>query len=416
MKVLLSKKLARMPQELLDVLPHSKMISVLNNDTANLQANLASTLKGFMVALNALSGSIAVFSNAWQLGLFCLLTTPCYVCVLACKGKQLQRVSEALQVQEQVLMQALTENLNGARMRKLLGLHDEFDQLCASNGAAAGKLGKQNRRELSLQDRLMDALQLGSSNLVLAAGAALVTMGRTISVGAVVSSFSTTKRIHQSLGALSAHFVTFLATQASLGTVLQFLHTPGDIAAGLGGDVVELSEGASATTRVGKRVSDTGEVVLDGVGFGFAVTSQAGPRALKPAVQGLTLHLKPGSRTCVVGRSGSGKSVLLSLVSRLYQPSAGDLMLGGTPLNHLSMSDHVAMLAQEWIMLRGSIRYNIALGAPFSDLEIQAAVEDAGLAEALAELTDGLDTRVEAGGFGISRACLLYTSDAADDM
>ena len=117
-----------------------------------------------------------------------------------------------------------------------------------------------------------------------------------------------------------------------------------------------------------------------------------------PALDGVTLAIRPGERIAVTGPSGAGKSSLLVLLLRFVEPVAGAIEAGGTPLARLDLAAWRAQIA--WVPQRphlfaGTVASNIALGQPVASREaIERAAALAGAAEFIEALPAGLDTEL----------------------
>ncbi len=139
-------------------------------------------------------------------------------------------------------------------------------------------------------------------------------------------------------------------------------------------------------------------LALDGVHFAY------GDHAA--ALEGFSLQVPAGSMTALVGASGSGKSTVLKLLARFYDPQHGVVSIGGVAVNHLppeQLATLVGYVYQDTYLFSGSIADNILLGKPdASDTELQQAALDAGLDSLLARLPAGLATQVGEGGASLS--------------
>ncbi|HXH82539.1 MAG TPA: ABC transporter ATP-binding protein, partial [Candidatus Tectomicrobia bacterium] len=126
----------------------------------------------------------------------------------------------------------------------------------------------------------------------------------------------------------------------------------------------------------------------------------------RPVLQDVTLEIEPGERVAFVGRSGAGKTTLVSLLLRFYRPARGRILLDGVDLGALDLTwlrRRIALVLQEPIIFSGTIRENIAYGRPSaSDAEIVAAARAAGLDEFVAELPEGYATLVGERGVRLS--------------
>jgi ATP-binding cassette, subfamily B, bacterial len=142
----------------------------------------------------------------------------------------------------------------------------------------------------------------------------------------------------------------------------------------------------------------TGRIAFEGVSFAY--------RDAAAALEGIDLVAQPGQTVAIVGPTGSGKSTLVSLLPRLYDPTAGRITIDGEDVRAFtleSLREQISIVRQESVLFGLSIADNIRYGAPeATDEEVQAAAEAAGLAELLAELPGGYETVVDERGASLS--------------
>ena len=135
-----------------------------------------------------------------------------------------------------------------------------------------------------------------------------------------------------------------------------------------------------------------GELVFDRVGLRYR--DQPGF-----ALDDISFSARPGTVTAIVGRSGSGKTSLVRMVPRFYEPSSGRITLDGVALDDYRLDDlraQIALVSQRVVLFNGSIADNIAYGglAGASRAQIEAAAEAANAMEFIRTLPDGLDSSV----------------------
>ena len=110
------------------------------------------------------------------------------------------------------------------------------------------------------------------------------------------------------------------------------------------------------------------------------------------------MHVSPGECIAIVGSSGSGKSTIINLLIGLLEPTEGDILIDGIPLNEMSRPTYrhfISVVPQNSILFSGSIRENITYGlSSYTEEELNKAVEDADIPEFLPSLPDGLETQV----------------------
>jgi ATP-binding cassette, subfamily B, bacterial MsbA len=175
-----------------------------------------------------------------------------------------------------------------------------------------------------------------------------------------------------------------------------------------------LQRGLAAAEVVFSRLDDaseedTGTLALPRASgeLGFENVSLTYPGKIFPALDGVTLHIRPGEHVALVGASGSGKSSLVNLIPRFYTPSEGRVLIDGQDIRDIRLADlraNIALVSQEVMLFNDSIAANIAYGekAGASETEITTAAESAHAWEYIRELPEGLNTLVGERGVKLS--------------
>lgn len=137
-----------------------------------------------------------------------------------------------------------------------------------------------------------------------------------------------------------------------------------------------------------------------GDGIRFEDVSFTYPGAARPALSGVSFHLKPGEKLALVGENGSGKTTLIKLLTRLYEPSGGRITLDGLPLHEwdiAALRRRIGVIFQDFVRYQLSVGENIGAGdvAAFDDEHRWAEAADKGMsAPFIAELPDGYRTQL----------------------
>jgi ATP-binding cassette subfamily C protein LapB len=130
------------------------------------------------------------------------------------------------------------------------------------------------------------------------------------------------------------------------------------------------------------------------------------PNSSVSALKGFNCRIAEGEKVVVIGRIGSGKTTLQKLLLGLYQPSSGAVLVDGVDLRQLDPADlrrNIGYVAQDVTLFYGTLRENIAIGAPYADdATIVAAAEAAGLADFVNRHPDGFDMMIGERGDSVS--------------
>ena len=160
---------------------------------------------------------------------------------------------------------------------------------------------------------------------------------------------------------------------------------------------------------IDKPTERVGGIVLPGRAQGrieFRAVDFTYPGRGKTVLEGIDLQVAPGETVAFVGMSGGGKSTLVNLIPGFYSPSQGRILLDGADIENLSLTSlraQIALVSQNVVLFDDSVAANIAYGDPVPDqLRIFAAAQAAHLADVVASLPEGLETRIGDNGSRLS--------------
>lgn len=126
----------------------------------------------------------------------------------------------------------------------------------------------------------------------------------------------------------------------------------------------------------GEKVPSIGDIILTDVSMHYDTNPN------KYAIQNLSLTIKAGSKTAVIGTNGSGKSTLINLLLRLYRYNSGSITMNGVEISSLNLDDYRSMfsvVSQYVVLFNGTIKDNLCLYKDFSDSAIKFAIQASGL-------------------------------------
>lgn len=206
-----------------------------------------------------------------------------------------------------------------------------------------------------------------------------------------------------SAGELTAFVVYAVIVASAVGSISQVI---GDLqrAAGATERLMELlhapSDIISPATPMSLETPFRGEIVMEQLRFFYP------SRPNTAAIDGLSLHVRPGSSVALVGPSGAGKSTLFDLLLRFYDPQQGQLSIDGVDIRQLDLQElrgHIAIVSQQPAMFTGNVRENIRYGRPdATDEEVMAAAKAAFASDFIEELPQGYDSFLGEAGIRLS--------------
>ncbi|MBD5543060.1 MAG: ABC transporter ATP-binding protein [Lachnospiraceae bacterium] len=125
-----------------------------------------------------------------------------------------------------------------------------------------------------------------------------------------------------------------------------------------------------------------GELVMENIFFGY--------EAEKPILVDVGITFPKGSKTALIGRNGSGKTTIINLLTRLYVPVNGKILLNGTDISEISLQEYrnmVSVVSQQIYLFNNTIRNNICLYKQVDDAMIEEACKDSGLEDFIKEVS-----------------------------
>ena len=127
-----------------------------------------------------------------------------------------------------------------------------------------------------------------------------------------------------------------------------------------------------------------GEIVFENVSFAYEA---------QPILKNLSFRVAPGERVALVGHTGAGKTTVLKLLARMYEPQAGRILIDGTDIREIPRAElrrHIAFVLQDVFLFTGDLAYNVGLGrADVSQADIESAARTVHLEEFVARLPRG---------------------------
>jgi subfamily B ATP-binding cassette protein MsbA len=384
LRVRLFERTMRMPMSEFDRWRPGELIARFTNDLTLMTDALSVSLPQFFVTLVTLVGSIAtMFYVDWLLSLFLFLFAPVVNFVVAAFTRSISKSMKRAQERIADLSSNLSEVLVGERIVKAFGRESfEVERFGRSNDDYFGAF--------------MKVLQLGQTQTP------IVAMIVTVALLAVMG-FSVREAIVGRLtsGQVFQFWTLVVLAINPLNRLASFI---ADISKGLVGasrvfevlDVPIEGEGDSALTPP---APIQGTLRFDDVTFAYA-------GAGSPVLHGLSATIEAGQIVALVGPSGAGKTTIVNLVPRFYEPQSGRIELDGVDLRDFplgALRAAIAIVPQEALLFSGTIADNIRYGRlDATEAEVEAAAREANAEEFVLDLPLGYKTTVGERGMRLS--------------
>ena len=291
------------------------------------------------------------------------------------------------------LNQSVQENITGIRLVKAF-VREDYEN--AKFARAADNLYKLYVKAESLMARnhpIMNMVVYGCIIALSWMGAHYIVEG-TLTTGELTSLFSYIISILMSLMMLSMAFVMLTQSAASAKRVAEIIEEEPDI----------------VNPENGIKEVPNGSIEFRGVRFDYSFKDQPAPNVQpqhkRSALYNITFDIKSGETIGVIGGTGSGKSSLVNLICRLYDPRQGEIWVGGHPVKDYDLTalrTAVSVVLQQNILFGGSVIDNLRWGKPDATLEeCRTACRMAQADDFISAMPDGYDTRIEQGGTNVS--------------
>jgi subfamily B ATP-binding cassette protein MsbA len=318
----------------------------------------------------------------WRLALASLAVAPLLFWTVLRYTRRIKAAARQARTSEGLVASVAQETL--ASIRIVQGLAQEKQQSDRLEGQSENSLAAylEGIRYQARVAPLVDVLAAVGLVAVMGYGAMRVQAGE-ISTGDVVVFFAYVTNLYSPMKALSRLSYSFNKASVGAERIAEVMGVRREV-----------------TDRKGARWASglEGRIEFHDVSFAY----DAGQTVLSH----VTLAVAPGERVAIVGPSGAGKSTLVSLVPRLYDPTAGAVRIDGVDLRDYtvqSLREHISLVLQDAMLFRATVRDNIAFGRPgASDAEIAAAAVTANAHEFIDQLPDGYDTLVGERGTTLS--------------
>jgi ABC-type multidrug transport system fused ATPase/permease subunit len=280
----------------------------------------------------------------------------------------------------------LQEGISGVRVTQSLAkeerVNEKFDYVNSENLTANLRANKLT----SLFNSIIQIIEAVGMALVLWYGASEI-LSHQLSVGVLVTFLIYVNSFFTPIIQLTTFYNSYQSAVTGLDRVMQVINTP-----------IEVNETNDASNKIGKRNNQGAHLAFENVTFGY----EPGQTVLR----NVTFDLPPNRVLAIVGPTGAGKSSIVNLILRFYDPQEGSVKIDGEDLRNLCFDDFrktTSLIPQEPFLFPTKIKDNIRYGNPLAtDDQVVDIAKRIGIHEFIASLPEGYDTLITEGASNLS--------------
>jgi len=361
-----------------------EIISRVTNDVQQLESSIVKGAVSIIYKAFTFIGAMGylLYLN-YRLTVFLVVILPLITFILNKFNKKIKKVSRRVQIKIANVSDVLQETLSAVRVVKSFGREEyEYNRFSSENQANFRAKMKQTQYG-ALLTPLIEFIAALSFTAILWYGGFEVMQGR-MKPSDLIAFFTLLLTISDPLRSLTKLSRSIQQALASAERIFEIMDT----------------ESVIAAQNKDKTILDDvkGEVIYDNINFSYDRD--------EVVLKNIELKASPGDVIALVGHSGAGKTTMVDLIPRFYDPDTGKMMLDGYDLRELDLEclrSFIGIVPQETILFSGSLRDNIAYGnLEADDKAIMKAAKAANAHDFIMEFPDAYDTIVGERGVGLS--------------
>ena len=368
-----------------DRTPVGKLLTRLTSDVdalAEVFGSGAVGVLGDLVTLLVIAATMVTIE--WRLGLLLLVAQiPVTLGIIWLQGRY-RKANYRVREELSQLNADLQENLQGLEVVQMFRRERRNSERFAATTGAYRQAVTGTILYDSAISAFIEWVALVAIALVLALGGSMVTAG-VMGLGTLTTFILYSQRLFDPLRQLAERFTQIQGGLTAVERIGELLEEPIEIA----------DPPLPINPRGGS--GQAAEVVFEAVSFAY--------RPDEPILQDFSIRIAPGEHVALVGPTGSGKTTVIRLLCRLYEPQQGRILLDGVDIRDLplaSLRQRLGVVLQDTFLFSGTVADNLRLDTPISRDQLERTCADLGLNPLLGRLSDGLATELRERGGNLS--------------
>lgn len=377
-------KLIRLPVRYFDKQSSGETVSRIVNDTSVVRDLISNHFPQFITGIISIIGAIAILLVMdWKMTLLMLISVPVTLSIMIPLGRKMAKISRGLQDETAIFSGHITQTLGEIRLMKA-STAENIEKAKGKEGIA--KLlgfGLKEARIFALIGPIMYLVVMVVIVMIIGYGGMRVANG-TMSTGSLVAFLLYLFQIVMPITSFAMFFTQMQKAKGATERIIAILEQ-------------QFEEGQQG---IEMDISNL-RISIENVSFSYSEE--------EPVLEGISLEAQPGQMIAFVGPSGGGKTTMFGLLERFYEPTDGEIRIGDTPIQQLSLSSwrsQIGYVSQESAMMAGTIRENLYYGledaGEISDERLWEVAKMAYADQFIENFPKGLDTEVGERGVKLS--------------
>ena len=349
------------------------LISRVTSDIDAIQSFIASGLLGVAVDVLTLAGMLGVMLYLnWRFTLIALSVAPVLFAVVFSFTRRIKKASREVRKKEGEIVSVIQEVLSSIRVVKAFAREDYEQRRLEEESLEGVEIALRARSLKAKITPLVEIIVAAGTSLVLWFGAHLVLSG-SLSAGSLVVFIFYLGKMYKPMQDLSKMTDSYSKAEVGYERICEILETERE---------VKDLPGARRAANF------RGSIEFKNVDFAYL--------SGQPVLKNVSFRIEPGQLIALVGPTGAGKTSIISLIPRFYDPTSGIVTVDGADVRHLqqkSLRQQMSFVLQETVLFRAPVWNNIAYGKPDASRgEIVRAAELANANEFIEKMPEGYDT------------------------
>ncbi len=372
-----------------DRTPVGALITRLTSDVEALGDVFSTGAIGIVSDLfSLLTLTIAMFLLQWQPALMLTVMLLPVTLIIVFFQREYRKANSKARDELSSLNSMLQENVTGIDVVQLFRRERYNSEMFrASNQRYITEIDKTIFHDSAISATL-EWISLAAIAGILFLGSRLLLAGP-LSLGQLASFIIFAQKLFEPLRQLAEKFTSIQSGFTAVERISDLLSEPIEIK--------DRTENIATLERQAGDDSARGSIRFERVSFGY--------KADEMVLKNLDFEIKPGEKIALVGPTGAGKSSIIRLLCRLYEPTEGRILIDGIDIRDLPQAElrqHLGVILQDGFLFAGDVKGNIALGESYSDLEIQQAAEKTNVSNFIESLPQGYNTQLRQRGSNLS--------------